>query len=289
MASIDLNDKKYPELLSQTDNPPPFLYWRGIWDDSLFEKNISISGTRNMTRYGKYMIDEIVKTITASKIVPVAGLMRGVDRQVHRSVLERGGRSIAVMAGGIDRVGSRETEELINGILEAGGLLFSPYDRDSFPALGCFHSRNKVIIGLSSLLLIVEAGKNSNSLKLAQSCFRMDKTVFAVPGPLSSSQSKGTALLIKEGAKILTGSDDIPSFFGISPSSNIDGSPRNDLSTIEQNILALIAAEPLTIDELTRKLGIPVFEAGAQLTKLCMKERLTFAGGRYFKGKCYAD
>lgn len=289
MATIDLNDKKYPKWLGLSDNPPPLIYWRGEWDDSLFDKNISIAGTRNMTRYGESMTDELVKTIVSAGIVPVAGLMTGIDRQVHRSVLEHGGRSIAVRAGGIDRKSDGETEVLMEEILQAGGLLFSPYGGDTFPALGCFHSRNKLIIGLSSLLLVVEAGISSNALKLARNCFGQDKPVLAVPGPLSSSQSRGTALLIKEGAQILTSPGEIPGYFGISPKPGKDRPPWRDLSLIEKKIMTLIAAEPFSIDEVTRKVGIPVFEAGSCLTKLCMKDRLILSGGKYHKGKKYAD
>lgn len=277
--------KYYQDL----QTPPQDLYFKGEWDCRLFSRTISVAGTRKMTRYGELVTGEIAGVMAASGIIPVAGLMEGIDREIHRAVLERGGRSIAVKAGGIDWKGRGEEAALAVEIIEAGGLVLSPYGGDEAPSPGRFHSRNKIITGLSQFLLVIEAATDSHALKLAEKARRSGRTILAVPGPITSSRSKGTALLIKEKALILTDPLDLRDCFGLPRLSGTGLSARVEPDSPGREILDLISAEPLSADQLTRKLGIPVFETGALLTRLCLSGRLVCRNGKYFKGQIYAD
>lgn len=280
---IDINSSEYPSRLRDLENPPPLLYYRGEWNSELFSENISIAGSRRMTRYGEYMTEEIVGILVESGITPVAGLMKGIDLHTHSASILRKGRSIAVSAGGVDR------EDAVKPVIDGGGLVISPYSDGTQPALGCFHRRNGIIAALSPVLLVVEAGEKSGALKLAQASRLLGRSVFAVPGPLTNSRSLGTARLIQKGASILTDVTDLLPLYGIK-NTRSPAIPRwVGLGNLQREILSLIDLEPHSIDELTRSLRRPVRETGVELTRLCMAGRLDCIKGKYCKGKTYAD
>ncbi len=283
MNQIDINSREYPYLLKQINDPPRVLYYKGNWDSEIFKETLGVVGSRRMTKYGQTITKELVTDIAGAGITIVSGFMYGIDAQAHGASLESNGRTIAVMPCGIERIHPEYQSELYKRIIDTNGLVVSEYPGDSPPALWTYPRRNRIIVGLSSRLLVVEAGLKSGALITARIANKYNKKIFAVPGPLTSSVSMGTSLLIKQGASILLKSGDILDEYGIEAVGEpyarlqIDG-----LNKSQRPILDLLSQEPMSIDEITRSLKRTTAETGAELTRLCLRKFLTFDDGKYY-------
>ena len=182
-------------------------------DKSIFNNCLSVIGSRRLTNYGKQALEQLVSQIAASGITIVSGFMYGGDAIAHRSALQVGGRTIAVMPCGIDLIHPQDQEELYHDILKNNGLIISEYEGDIQPTLWTYPRRNRIVAGLSKALLIVEAGEKSGCLITANYAKKFKRKIFVVPGPITSSVSKGSNLLIKEGAEMVTEAGDVLEFF----------------------------------------------------------------------------
>ncbi|MCK5199756.1 MAG: DNA-processing protein DprA, partial [Spirochaetales bacterium] len=183
MNYIDITSDEYPYLLRQIKDPPPKLYFRGNWDPDIFKETLSVVGSRRMTRYGEIITHSLVSAIASKEITIVSGFMYGIDAQAHNAALESGGRTIAVMPCGIEKIHPEYQSDLHERILNNNGLVVSEYTGDAPPALWTYPRRNRIIAGLSPLLLVVEAGIKSGALITAKIAAKYNKKIFAVPGP----------------------------------------------------------------------------------------------------------
>ena len=283
MSRIGIKSCEYPYLLKQIKDPPEKLYFRGDWNTDLFEETLSVVGSRRMTRYGETITNDLVGVIAEAGITIVSGFMYGIDAQSHAAALERGGRTIAVMPCGIEKIHPEYQADLHTKILRCGGLVVSEYPGDTLPARWTYPRRNRIIAGLSPALLVVEAGLKSGALITARIAMNYNKRVFAVPGPLTSSVSRGTALLIKQGASIMTSADDILSEYGKFTAGKPHSEKKSSgLNESQSKIVVLLSLEPLGIDEITRAVEKPTSEIGADLTILCLKKLVTLNEGKYY-------
>ncbi|MCP4296949.1 MAG: DNA-protecting protein DprA [Proteobacteria bacterium] len=282
MKKIDIESCEYPELLKQIKDPPPVLYFKGEWNPDLFINALSVVGSRRMTSYGEIMTEEFISAVCRAGITVVSGFMYGIDAHTHQTAVDNGGYTIAVMPCGIERVHPEYQSELHSSIINSGGLIVSEYPGDSPPALWTYPRRNRIITGLSPTLLVIEAGLKSGALITAGIAKRYGKKIFAVPGPLTSSVSLGTSSLIKEGASIVTGTEDLLSEYGIKNSDNITTPSNIKLNKIQKSIMDLLHREPLAVDEITRHLNKSISETGAELTILCINRSIIFRDGRYY-------
>lgn len=179
-------------------------FYRGEWSEEIFKKSIAIVGSRRMTRYGKEVVDNFIASFVANGATTISGFMYGVDTEVHQKTVDYGGKTVAVFGCGLDVIYPLENEKLYQQILETGGLTISEYEASAKPHLWKFPQRNKIVASLASLgVLVVEAGDKSGSLITAKLAKKMGKKVYAVPGPITSSTSEGTNVLIKEGEAIM--------------------------------------------------------------------------------------
>ena len=238
-----------------------------------------------MTRYGRTMTEQLVSEMAGAGITTVSGFMYGIDAVAHEAAANASGKTIAVMPCGIEKIHPEHQEELYGKILQTRGLILSEYEGDMPPALWTYPKRNRIVAGLSPLLLVIEAGLKSGALITARIAQKYNKKIYALPGPLTSSVSRGTALLIQQGASIVTGAEDILREYGHQP-----GSPRNGgrkpgkmhLNALQKSIVQQLSREELTADEITRQLAMPTSQIGAELTVLTLKKVLTCQEGRYF-------
>ena len=168
MNQIGIKSCEYPYLLKQIKDPPRKLYFKGDWNTDIFDETLSVVGSRRMTRYGEIITNELVAVIAEAGIVIVSGFMYGIDAQAHAAALETGGRTIAVMPCGIEKIHPEYQAGLYNRILRCGGLVVSEYPGDTPPALWTYPRRNRIIAGLSPVLLVVEAGLKSGALITAR-------------------------------------------------------------------------------------------------------------------------
>lgn len=280
---IDSSSCEYPYLLRQIKDPPAQLYFKGNWDTDIFKETLSVVGSRRMTRYGEIITTEMVTAVSETGITIVSGFMYGIDAQAHQAALEAKGRTIAVMPCGIEAIHPEYQAALHAGIINSDGLVLSEYPGDTAPALWTYPRRNRIIAGLSPVLLVVEAGLKSGALITARIAKKYNKRIFSVPGPLTSSVSRGTALLIQQGASIVTAVDDLLFEYGkFSVERPNRGLELYGLKESQKRIINLITLEPMGIDEITRVTERPASEIGADLTVLSLKKLLTLKDGRYY-------
>ncbi len=286
-----LKDEKYPALLKKIKTPPFVLYGRGdntilrasspkamsreVSSSRLRSNNITIAvvGTRKITQYGREVTTLITQELVQAGCVIVSGLAIGVDAVAHRSAIEQGGKTIAVSGGGVDVCYPSANQELYNSIINGHGAVVSEYPLGAAPTKGSFPSRNRIIAGLSQAVVVTEGAEDSGALITASYAASLHRPVFAVPGPITSSLSKGPLMLLQKGAKIVTSGDDILDELGI----GIKGQRNTVRKEIkgdtqeEQRVIDLLQNEALHFDEIVKKTGFASSELGILLSLMEMK------------------
>ncbi len=278
---ISINDDAYPTSLKQIHHPPVLLYIKGGLPSVDFA--IGVVGTRQVTGYGRSVTRQITAELVQAGFIIVSGLARGVDTVAHQTAVDCNGQTIAVLGGGFNQLFPVENTRLAEIIAEKYGAVISEYHPD-MPALpGNFPARNRIIAGLSQGIIVTEATIDSGSLITAKIGLDEGKNIYAVPGPITSSQSHGPLALIKEGATLVTGAKDILMDFG-----HYNGQPvvkeASNLSELEYQIISLLAKEKNHLDDLTRLLGQPAAKVAASLIKLELEGYVFHEGnGLYIK------
>src|SRR3989344_7359836 len=238
---IPLDNKNYPKLLSQIADPPKQLYCRGNFN-LLNSECVGVVGTRKLTPYGKESAQYITGGLATAGFTIVSGLAMGIDTIAHQTTLDIGGRTIAVLGGGVSdaKIGPKINLSLAQKILENNGLIISEYsDKEEIYAIN-FAIRDRIISGLSKGVVIIEADRDSGSLITAKCALDQNRDVFAVPGNIFSQKSTGSNELIKSGAKLVTSASDITNEYGY----NLDlFSKEGNILTknpIQKNILGIL-------------------------------------------------
>lgn len=249
-------DDLYPSWLKEIAQPPWILYVRG--DPSLLSRYaLAMVGTRKPTPYGKKVANMLATQLVEQEWTIVSGMASGIDGEAHRSVLESGGKTVAVVATGVDVIYPKSHRSLYQEIVEKGAVV-SEMPPGTRPHPGLFPQRNRIISGLSLGTIVVEAAEKSGSLITADYSMEQGRDVFAVPGSISSVQSIGTLKLIQQGAKcVITVQDIIDEFIHIKPivrTENSAPSSKGALTSQEQDVLDLIPLEPIWMDQLLEQL-----------------------------------
>jgi DNA processing protein len=280
---IKVGDERYPQALKEIDDPPEKLYFKGKWDNTLFENSLTVVGSRRMTSYGRAITNQLVTQIAAAGITIISGFMYGIDAQAHKAATEAGKSTVAVMPCGVEVIHPAHQKALYEQILENNGLIISELEDNHPPALWTYPRRNRIMAGLSRATLVVEATEKSGTLITAGFTKKYKRKLFAVPGPLSASTSQGANKLIKEGAEIVTSARDVVSFYGIknlkapeSKSYSLKG-----LSELEVKIMSELKRQSLEIDELCRLLKTPIAQVSQTLSLMEIKGILFKERGKY--------
>lgn len=266
---ISFLDRNYPINLKKLENPPIGIFIKGN-KELLHEKLlIGVVGTRKMTSYGRNVTENIVSNLAINGSVIVSGLALGVDGAAHRSAVEHSGKTIAVLACGVDCCRPAENFGLYQEILKNNGLILSEYPLSLPPQKGTFLARNRIIAALSDGILVTEAAFDSGSLVTADWGFKLNKKVFAVPGQITSRMSDGSLKLLKRGATLVTSAQDILGEFNYIKKAGVDYTKKfKALSLEEKNIVSLLENEELSLDEISRKLKVPVSKLFIAISKL---------------------
>lgn len=281
---INIIEKKdFPGHLKAIKNCPEKLYYRGIWDNKIFEKSLAVVGSRRMSRYGQEIVAKFVPEFVANNITIISGFMYGIDTESHKKCLEFDGKTVAVLGGGLDILVPPENGDLYSEILEKGGLIISEYVPDFQPTLWSFPQRNRIVSGLSTLgILVVEAGMKSGSLVTARIGREQGKIIYAVPGQLTSSTAEGTNYLIKENfGQIITSAVDITQNSAI----NFQEILFESTDPLENEIIQLLKIEALTIDELCLKLDNGVIELNTKISIMSLNNLVFEENGKIFLKK----
>lgn len=275
----------YPRRLAQITQSPPVLYVRGelLPED---EMAVAVVGTRKMTIYGRQVAEELGAYLARNRMTLVSGLARGIDRIAHEAALKAGGRTIAVLGSGVDRIYPPEHTQLAARIAEQGAVL-SDYAPGTPPDGVNFPPRNRIISGLSLATVVIEAGEQSGGLITATFAAEQGREVFAVPGSIFAPQSQGCNRLIRDGAHPLIHMDELLSVLdleGVAGKQEARAmlSQPALLSPLEVRLMALLADVPQHVDEICVEAGLPVDQVAAALTLMELKGIVRQAGAMQF-------
>lgn len=213
ISVINIEDKAYPKLLKEIHDPPITIFAKGNVN-LLNDFSVSIVGCRDATNYGLLMSKKLAYDIALKNIVIVSGLAKGIDASAHIGALAAKGKTIAVLGCGVDIPYPKQNVELYKEILKEN-LVISEYLVGTKPEAGNFPARNRIISGLSQGVIVVEARENSGSIITVDFALEQGRNVYAVPGNINSQNSFGTNELIKQGAKLITNSQDVLEDMGL--------------------------------------------------------------------------
>ena len=279
-----MEKKDFPESLKGIKNCPEKLFYRGEWNKNIFEKVVAIVGSRQITRYGKEVVEKIMSEIVFQKTTVVSGFMYGVDSQAHGNCIDLGGKTIAVLGSGLNELCPKDNDKLYTKILETGGLIISEYDPDFKATNWSFPQRNRIVSGLATVgIVVIEAGIKSGSLITAKLGLEQKRKILAVPGPINSKTSEGTNWLIKTGsAKILTEPKDIFEDKIAMPSQENLFKDYSNLNDLERIMIDLLENEPMSCDEICQMTKKNVTEVSTTLSMMLMKDLLTEEDGKFY-------
>jgi DNA processing protein len=277
---VVLTSPEYPPLLREIPDPPPYLYLYGTLEPQ--EACIAVVGSRRSSTYGRLVTERISSQLAERGITVVSGLARGIDTSAHRGALEAGGRTIGVLGCGIDLLYPRENRDLAIRMAKQGAVV-TEFPFGTEPLAENFPRRNRIVSGLAIGVLVVEASESSGSLITARLALDQGREVFAIPGNINSSVSRGTNLLIREGAKLVMGIDDILEELPLlRPTPGQPPSPAPELSDDEEKVWRTLTGTPLHIDEITVKSSLTVCEVSAILLRLELRSLVTQLPGKIF-------
>lgn len=278
---IGLDDPRYPLLLSEIHSPPLVLFARGNLE-LLRQRRLTVVGTRKPTRCGLAATRSIVEPLARNGIVIVSGLAYGIDAAAHQAALAGNGRTIAVLGNGIDQIYPAGNRALGEAIIHHDGLIISEHPPGTEPQRHFFPQRNRILAGLSTASLIVEAGEKSGALITARMALDENREVFAVPGPIDSPASVGTNNLIKLGASVATSADDLRQSLGLDIPRLVEKNAEVRADSPAEAALLPLLKEPRHIDELTTISKLETSVVNATLSMLEMKGRVRHLGGMHY-------
>ena len=287
-GKVKIKEDRYPDRLKEINDPPEELYYKGNFKAEIFDKCLAVVGSRKMTKYGEKICTKLVSEIAARGITIVSGFMYGMDATAHRAAAKVGGKTIAAMPCGIEKIHPSYQEDLYKEIIRKEGLILSEMPGKKGPAKWTYPKRNRIVAGLSQATLVVQAARNSGSLITANFAKDFDRKLFAVPGPLTSKVSIGTANLIKDGADIVTCAEDILEFFepkqrGMNFKNNKkEYLQHKNLEKEERVIVEALQIEPLEVDVISNKLDLPADKTGTLLSKMQLKGIIEKRGNKYY-------
>ena len=271
VEAITWHDEVYPRLLREIYDRPPVLFIKGKLLP-VDEWSVAVVGTRRVSVYGRQAAEEMALGLAANRVTVVSGLARGVDGIAHRAALEAGGRSIAVLACGLDMVYPPEHKRLAEQIVEQGAVI-SDYAIGTQPRSEFFPRRNRILSGISLGVLVVEGDIKSGALITARQALEQNREVFAVPGSIYSPNSRGTNKLIQDGeAKLTLDVQDVLAELNLSMAAQqIEMTELIPPDETESVLLRFLGAEPLHIDEVRRESGLPIATVTSTLAMLELK------------------
>ncbi len=308
-AVLSIDDANYPPLLKQIPDPPPVIYVRGsIAPADVY--SIAIVGTRNCSAYGRDQAGRLAAALATRGLAIISGGARGIDTEAHRGAMRGGGRTLIVMGCGLSHHYPPENESLFESVVAEGrGALISEFPMRLGPSKENFPRRNRIISGLSLGTLVIEAGERSGALITARlACEEHHREVFAIPGNVDSPRASGCHKMIREGwAKLVTGAADILESLegsehlvagamehaGIDDSASLfapqsgaaaatDSKPvpigQLNLTPSQQKILESLDGQPVELDELSARTGLPIHALQADLTILQIRGLVGKAG-----------
>lgn len=280
---IDFDSPDYPRLLKEIPSAPYLIYYKGDYDFNS-RPLLAIVGSRKFTTYGQQVALSLARDLAGAGITVVSGMALGIDTFAHRGALEAGGQTLAVLGSSLEDgfIGPRTNFNLSRQII-ANGALLSDYPPGIQATAQTFPARNRLMAGLTTGTIVVEAAQQSGTLITANMALDFNREVFSVPGNIFSPVSQGTNSLIKQGAKIITGVNDILEELNLT-----DFRQEKKIQEIipaskeEEIILQILSNEPQHIDRIIKLSKINTSIVSSTLIILEMKGYIKDMGGQNY-------
>jgi DNA processing protein len=300
ISTVLPEEENYPCLLAELVDAPPILYYKGLLRP--FKEALAIVGSRRATAYGRAAAGFLSQEIASKGIVIVSGLARGIDTAAHQGALAGNGETWAFLGCGLDRIYPPENKKLAQSIMENGAVL-SEFIPGSVPEGRHFPARNRLISGCSRGVVVVEAASKSGALITVDFALEQGREVFAVPGPIFSEMSKGTHYLLRSGAKIAEGAEDIWAEIPLWSNYCSKQSGKNDIKKTTENtkgsagcevkdaagnqeissaVLNLLSDIPLHIDQIVLQCDYQAGSIALTLLELQLEGKI-----EQLPGQCY--
>jgi DNA processing protein len=274
-------DEGYPSRLTEIDTPPPVLY---VWGELAPQDRwaTAVVGTRRPTAYGTEVAQDLAAVLATGGVTVVSGLARGIDVLAHQSALEAGGRTIAVLGSGLDKIYPPEHRRIADAIAGAGAVI-TDYPMGTPPEAANFPPRNRIISGLAMVVVIVEAGVGSGALITADFAAEQGREVFAVPGSIYQRASRGTNSLIRSGARPLVALEDVLEALNLDVVARQEAvSEAMPQDETEARVFEALSNEPIHVDEIQARCGLPAARVSASLAMLELKGQARQVGGMQY-------
>jgi DNA processing protein len=277
---VTLADPEYPQLLLQIPDPPILLYVRGRID-LLNKPALAIVGSRHPTPQGSHNAERFAAAFSQAGLSITSGLALGIDAAAHRGALSVDGDTVAFIGTGIDRIYPAQNKQLAINISRSGAVV-SELPLGTPPAASNFPRRNRLISGISLGVLVVEAAIESGSLITSRLACEQGREVFAIPGSIHSPQSRGCHQLIKQGAKLVESVDDVLEELRWPTGLPLRSNARLAEPSPQTQVLSAMGFDPLGIDQLAQRTGLPIEALSVALLQLELEGRVaSLSGGRY--------
>ena len=281
IKSIAYYEDEYPKKLKNYDDAPFILFYKGNILPLNEGYNISIVGSRKYSNYGKDVTKIICSDLCNNNINIISGMAKGIDTFAHESCLENKGYTCAVLGSGLDIVYPKENFKIFSKIVQKGCVI-SEFLPGTPPYAYNFPQRNRIISGLSDIIIVIEAGEKSGSLITANLALEQGKDVMAVPGSIFSYESKGTNKLIKDGAFPLTSANDIFNLLGIEMKNQNKTTVRSFDNKMHKGIYSILNDTPLHINDIIRITNIDIKQLYEVLFEMQIKNEILCLSGNYY-------
>lgn len=275
----------YPRLLREIHNPPIVLY---VWGELTDRDNhaVGVVGSRQASHYGLDCTKRLSYQLAYAGMTVASGLARGIDTAAHQAALAAKGRTVAVLGSGLNRLYPTENLPLAEKIAAGSGAVITEFPMEVNADTQTFPMRNRIVSGMSSSLLVVEAGLNSGALITSSQAIDQGRSVYAVPGPINRPTSAGTNRLIQQGAKLVTCAadilDDLQILFPEVPKPTAAGLRPDLLNDEERKVYDAIGDSETPMDEVITKSGLPTAKVSSTLLTLEMKRMVKQLPARHF-------
>ena len=282
VEAVNWQHADYPSRLKEIPDPPPVLYYKGTLLPS-DERSVAVVGTWGPTTYGREAAAALVADLARTGITIISGLARGIDGIAHRAALDHGGRTIAVLANGLDIVYPKEHTQLFQRA-QLQGAVVSEHPLGVRPDSRSFPRRNRLISGMSLGVLAVEAPESSGARWTVWHALEQDREVFCVPGSIFAPTSQFTNRMIQEGAKLVSNYTDVLEELNVTVVAHQYEMPLLQESDDEDEsaLLQHSDVEPLHIDDIRRNSGLPITSVSSMLTMLELKGKVKQVGCMHY-------
>jgi DNA processing protein len=282
IRALEPGSDGYPSRLAEITDAPPVLYVRGGWlpED---EWSVAVVGTRRATAYGRQAAGELARGLAANRVTVVSGLARGIDTIAHRAALDNGGRTVAVLANGLDTIYPPENARLADEIAEQGALI-TDYPLGTKPRADFFPRRNRIMSGVALGTLVVEGDHDSGAMITARFAIEQDREVFVVPGSIFSPGSRGPHALLRDGATPVASADEILEALNLTMvGAQLDfGRAMPATDPAERALMATLSREPRHVDDIVRASGLAAATVSGTLAMLELKGLVRDLGGMQY-------